>query len=451
MQTDSLMSTPQGLEYLYLDFDGFFASAEQTFNPRLREKPVGVVPLDVPGTGCIALSREAKAAGVPSGASVADARAACRDLVLVVARPDAYVRLHHRILAVIEDCLPIGTVRSIDELVCPIPVGRRENPEGLAAEIKQGLERAFGPALTCSIGMAQTELLAKIAAERDKPDGFTVLEPGAALDVIADMKLTDVPGISKGIGARLDKAGIENFSALYAMERKHMRALWGSIEGERFWNALHGYHYERPATHKRMFGHSRMLPPDWRSPEKISQCARQLLLSAARRLRRTNLAATRMTMSARAGGYRNGSNHHSNHHRWSDELAIEPMRDDLALQRELKTLLARFALRGQFTPRSISVTLHGLVEADAAQGDFFDWIGPSQDRLPGPDKSRREKLSAVLDDLRERHGASAASLGPVCAVPGGYLGGKIAFGRIPELADFTECATRDEDTHFCSI
>ncbi|MEE4199315.1 Y-family DNA polymerase [Erythrobacter sp.] len=448
---DSQQGLPLGLEHLYLDFDGFFASAEQTFNPGLRGKPVGVVPLDVPGTGCIALSREAKALGVPSGASIADARAARPDIVLVVARPDAYVRLHHRILAVIDDVLPIGKVRSIDEMMCPVPPERQDDPARLAHAIKRALAREFGPALTCSIGVAQTELLAKIAAERDKPDGFTVLPPGRALATIADIELTKVPGISKGISARLEKAGIADFSALYAMDRKHMRALWGSIEGERFWNALHGYPYERPATTKRMFGHSRMLPPDWRTPEMIAQCARQLLMSAARRLRRSDLAATRITMSARGGGYRNGVQYRTDNRRWSRELAIAPARDDLTLQRELRRLLAIFGEEVRFKPRSISVTLHGLVDADAPQGDLFAGLEETGTGGGTPGRRRGEKLSAVLDSLRERHGAAAASLGPVVSVPGGYLGGKIAFGRIPELSDFTECATEDGDTHFATV
>ena len=106
------------LRRLYLDFDSFFASAEQHFNPTLRGKALGVVPLDSPHTGCIAVSREAKARGVKGNMPIVEARQIIPDMIFVVARPDAYVRLHHRILATIETCLPIAKVRSIDELVC---------------------------------------------------------------------------------------------------------------------------------------------------------------------------------------------------------------------------------------------------------------------------------------------------------------------------------------------
>jgi len=55
------MRKPTGLERLYVDFDSFFASAEQHLQPHLRGRPIGVIPVDSEHTGLIAVSREAKA------------------------------------------------------------------------------------------------------------------------------------------------------------------------------------------------------------------------------------------------------------------------------------------------------------------------------------------------------------------------------------------------------
>lgn len=89
---DGLAATP-GISRLYLDFDNFFASAEQHFNGDLRGRPLGVVPLDSPHTSCIAVSREAKARGVKSGTEIRDARVILPDMIFVIARHGAYVRL----------------------------------------------------------------------------------------------------------------------------------------------------------------------------------------------------------------------------------------------------------------------------------------------------------------------------------------------------------------------
>ena len=85
------MRKPTGLERLYVDFDSFFASAEQHLRPHLRARPTGVIPVDSEHTGLIAVSREAKARGVKRGTLVHEARRQCPDLVLVTARHDAVI------------------------------------------------------------------------------------------------------------------------------------------------------------------------------------------------------------------------------------------------------------------------------------------------------------------------------------------------------------------------
>ncbi|MEL7256952.1 MAG: type VI secretion protein ImpB, partial [Pseudomonadota bacterium] len=100
------------------------------------------------------------------------------------------------------------------------------------------------------------------------------------------MPLRKLPGISNGIEARLTRAGVSDFTGLWRLAPKQARAIWGNVEGERFWNGLHGYHVQRLETKRSMFGHSRVLPQDWRGADKIETCARQLCMSASRRLRR---------------------------------------------------------------------------------------------------------------------------------------------------------------------
>ncbi len=438
--------------YLYLDFDSFFASAEQHFNAELRGKPVGVVPLDSPYTGCIAISREAKACGLKSNVSIKEARQTAPDMIFVVARPDAYVRLHHRVLEVIETCLPISKVRSIDELVCELVHSESEEPAALAQRIKRALAGAFSSGLTCSIGIASTELLAKIGAEMHKPDGFTFLRASELPERLDHLRLTKLPGISVGIEARLNAAQIRNFSSLWTLGPKHLRALWGNVEGERFWNSLHGQHVERPQTVKRMFGHSRMLPAEWRNPAKVHECARQLTLSASRRLRRANLKATRMTVSARKGRRGGESNQGRVLDRWSREFPFMPARDDHTLLTVLSDAMSRYKREVKFSPRSVSVMIHGLVQEEKLQGDLF---AQDNSQEPGNRQGRLtakwERLSDTVDQLRKTHGPSAANVGPKIDLPGGYLGAKIAFGRIPELADFGDAQTEDHATHFCSF
>src|SRR3954471_21041428 len=79
------------LRYLTIDFNSFFASVEQQERPELRGKPVGIVPVMAETTGCVAISLEAKAAGLQRNARVAEARLACPGIIIVEARPEVYI------------------------------------------------------------------------------------------------------------------------------------------------------------------------------------------------------------------------------------------------------------------------------------------------------------------------------------------------------------------------
>jgi len=439
------------IERLYLDFDSFFATAEQHFNAALRGRPVGVVPLDSPNTGCIAISREAKDCGLPGNATVKEARALIPDMIFVVARHDVYVRLHHRIVKTIEHCLPIAHVRSIDELVCHLLPSQAAEGHALAGRIKRALAEQFSEVLTCSIGMARTELIAKVAAELHKPDGFCLIRQAELPAALRRLPLRKIPGISDGLGRRLGAANVTSFEELWKLGPKQCRAIWHNIEGERFWKELHGIHAERAPTVKRMFGHSRMLPPDWRGSSRIATCARQLCLSAGRRLRRTDLLATKLTLGFRGGDARQNTGSAKVDTRWTQELPIAPARDDYAFLHGLGQALTRAEKTLAFRPRSESVTLHGLVEGGSTTGDLFDNHGvEAEGETPEEQRRKREELSDLMDTMRRRFGPHSVTLGPREELPGGYVGAKIAFGRIPELTDFNGEPVPDEQTHFCT-
>ncbi|MEK1888329.1 MAG: type VI secretion protein ImpB [Phyllobacterium sp.] len=414
------MRKPGHPEKLYLDFDSFFASAEQQLNPALHGRPVAVVPLDSPYTSVIAASREAKPFGIKTGTSVREARDKCPDIVFIEARPDVYVRLHKRILEVIECCLPIAAVRSIDEVACTLLESEARQAPALAARIKRSLRDEFGQVLTCSIGISFNELLAKIAAEMDKPDGFVVLDHTDLPGRLLGLGLRDLPGISKGMATRLAEAGVTDIAGLWALAPKHARAIWNSVEGERFIAALHGHAVEKPETVKRMFGHGRNLPPDWRVPQKVLQCARLLTMSAARRLRRSHFRAGALT-------YTVGTRRES---RVSLEKRFRPARDDHTFLNGLNELHEKFMMADEMHNIStVTVVLHELSDEEEASRDLFD-TGENR-----KERGQWERVSDVLDTIRVRHGSKALNLGPANG-PGNYIGSKIAFGRIPAAEDF---------------
>ncbi|MEM1086225.1 MAG: type VI secretion protein ImpB [Pseudomonadota bacterium] len=415
------MRQPTDIESLYLDFDGFFANAEKTLRPEFADRPVGVIPLHSEHTSLIARCYKAKAYGIKRGTRAKDAKDLCPNIALLVARHDDYVKLHHRILKVIDRFVPVKKVWSIDEMECELIGSERQRGEQIARDIKAALREEFGPHLTCSIGLAPNQFLAKVAAEMNKPDGLVVMPPEKLPGQLFDLALTDLPGISENMERRLRRANVNTVEELWSLSPKHARKIWNNVEGERMWAALRGYAVSRPETVRRMFGHGRILSADWRTPEKARDCLRLLTVKAARRLRREHYTAQCLSISLGLPDKR----------RWGRETQFFPARDDRTFLIEMDRLfqLGR-AATGAKTFRKVSVMLHGIAPEGQTSDDLFEQIEHRSKR------AKWETLTDVMDQLNARNGGCVVSLGITKDPPGGYAGAKIAFGRVPDLNDF---------------
>src|SRR5581483_1882073 len=212
------MRKAETIERMYLDFDGFFASVMQQAMPRLRGKPVGVIPFETSAansTIVIACSKEAKAAGCKNVMPVPEARKLCPDIVLIMQRPDLFRRAHNALLNEITCEVPIETVKSIDELACKLDKTTIADPRGLATRIKDRIRKNIGDQITCSMGFAANRLLAKIACKVDKPNGITVWHPKDMPEPLFALPLSYIPGVGSRMERRLNLANIHTIRDLY--------------------------------------------------------------------------------------------------------------------------------------------------------------------------------------------------------------------------------------------
>lgn len=416
------MRKPETIETLYLDFDGFFASVMQQAMPRLRGLPVGVIPFETSKaqyTTVIACSKEAKARGVSNVMRVREAQRICPDIVLVEQRPDLFRRAHNALLNEIRCVIPIDVIKSIDELACKLTPKDIADPRKLAADLKSRIAENIGPHITCSIGFAANRLLAKIACKMDKPNGVTIWNPEDMPGPLLPLPLTDISGVGSRMERRLFKAKIYTMEALLNTQPKQMRALWRNVNGERMWYALHGYDIKAEPTGRGMYGHGRVLPPEWRRLAKAYDCARLLLTKAARRMRRDGWYANKVMLwlDLRKGG-------------WVRDRTIPCANDDQAVLTALKAL---FREAWQEFPRRyeivrVGVTLLDLTPADSRQLDLL--LNDDEER------QRWERLTFSIDRLNKKFGKRVISIGPWAPPPGGHAGAKISYTRIPSGEDF---------------
>jgi DNA polymerase-4 len=211
----------------HLDMDAFYASVELRRRPELRGKPV-VVCGSGPRAVVTTASYEArKLAGIHSAMPAAVARRRLPDAVYL--RPDfpAYREASAQVMEVLRGNVEVVEVVGLDEayleltgLFSPKAVMRR-----IASEILVQTQ------LTCSVGISESRMLAKITSEIGKPRGLVVLSREEALQRFADESPGLIPGIGPKTVSRLESLGIRKLSDLRERGREELESTFGPRSG----------------------------------------------------------------------------------------------------------------------------------------------------------------------------------------------------------------------------
>jgi DNA polymerase-4 len=384
-------------------------------NPALRGKPVIVVQTPTDSAVAIAVSYAAKGFGIKTGTLVREARQLCPDVITVQANHPLYTDYHDRILKVVDTCMPVEKVCSIDEMACRLMGTERQVPVAreLALKIKRTLHDQLGECLTCSIGIAPNVFLGKVGSDLQKPDGLTVITKDNLPDVLLGLELQDIYGIGERMEQRLQRAGILTVAQLWNATPFQLRRVWGGINGVLFHQMLHGVDIQPPSSRfSKSIGHQHVLEPDLRSKKGAHHFAQHLLTKAAERLRRGDYYCRRLGLHLSWVGDLGG---------WWDEITFAETRDTGFLLARLEQLWLRVP---RTKPLSIGVVLLDLVPASHRQPDLF-----------AADNDRRQKLSPLVDRINDRYGRCSIGFGLFPSDVRAFKG-HAAFHRVPESWEF---------------
>jgi len=284
---------------LFIDFDSFYASVEQQDNLEYRGKPVIVVPVVSDYTCAIAASYQAKRLGVKTGTRVKTAKEKIPGLFVCGARPKRYVEVHNQIVEILSQHFKKIQVLSIDEMACEIDEDDDFDCEMIAALLKLDFQEKLGEHITCSIGVAKNVFLSKVAADMDKPNGFTALGQKAQ-EQLETLGLTDLPGIAEKMEARLNKSRIRTVEDLFNTEELKLKKAWGSVIGARWFHMIRGslqcdYGLSDNEIPK-SFGHTHVLPPNKRDDAGSFEVFEALLFKGLERLNKHRIGAKRVSI-----------------------------------------------------------------------------------------------------------------------------------------------------------
>lgn len=211
---------------LHMDLDAFFASVEQLDHPEWRGRPV-IVGGAPSGRGVVSTaSYEARTFGIHSAMPAAQAARLCPDAVWAKPRFKRYSQLSRAVREILGSVTPHIEPTSIDEAYLDVSPGQTgSHPVEIAERIRREVD---GLGLSCSLGVATGKTIAKIASDRDKPHGITVVWPGTEAAFLAPLPVGVLPGIGAQTAQRLLGAGIRTLGDLARLDPRTVETLAGS-------------------------------------------------------------------------------------------------------------------------------------------------------------------------------------------------------------------------------
>jgi DNA polymerase-4 len=375
---------------LHVDMDAFFVSVELLERPELRGKPVVVGGRRDQRGVVSAASYEARKFGIQSAIPLRTAARLCPDAVFLPVRHDLYVEYSDRIASILERYSPIVEMASVDEAYLDLSGTERLHgpPLGAAQKLHDAVRRETG--LPCSLGLASTRLVAKVASDQAKPHGLLWVPAGVEEAFLAPLPVRRIPGIGKVTEAGLKSLGIETVGQLAALPAEQLDRVFGQW-GAALYRKARGqdaYEFVIDAEPKSI-SHNRTFGADTADRELLGSTLSRLCQKAGKRLRDAGLWARTVTLTLRYAGFTTVTR---------AKTLREASNLDSVFLAELRSL---FEAHWTGKPlRLVGVALTGFSHE------------PGQMGLLDADRSeKRERLARATDRLRDRYGFGKVQLG----------------------------------------
>jgi DNA polymerase IV len=215
----------------HLDLDAFFAAVEELEDPTLRTKPL-VVGGDPQSRGVVATANYvARRFGIRSAMSSAEALRRCPDVVFARPRYPLYRQYSEAVWSAIREVVPRVEQVGIDEgyldlgTVVPTFTGARTVAEAVQTSVRAATS------LSCSLGVSTSKVVCKVASDRRKPGGITVVPPGKEARFLAPFPVRTLPGVGPKAEQRLATAGVKTVGDLAALADAELRVVLPGMIG----------------------------------------------------------------------------------------------------------------------------------------------------------------------------------------------------------------------------
>lgn len=390
---------PGASTILHADMDAFFASVELLRRPELRGKPV-IVGGDGRRGVVAAASYEARSFGIHSAMPSSRARRLCPHAVFLPGDHAHYRDISARVMAIFGSFTPKVEPLSLDEAFLDVTGARRLFGEGvdIGHRLRNAVFEAEG--LWCSVGVAPTKFLSKLASEAAKPaasrggpvpgSGVKVVAPGEELDFLRPMPAKALWGVGPKTLEKLERIGISTVAHLADTALEQLIAALGNAQGRHLHDLANGRDPRSVETGRatKSISHEETFATDRFGHDELKSEVVRLSDAVAGRVRRAGLTARTVTIKVRFGSFATITRSSTLERATSSRIEI---------LRAAEALLAGVDVSGGV--RLFGVGVAQLAAEGAHQLSIDDALGPDW-----------TSADAAIDAVRERFGDAA--IGP---------------------------------------
>ena len=397
------METTGTKTIFHVDMDAFFVSVEELSDPTLRGKAVVVGGRPNERGVVSAASYEARKFGVHSAMPLRTAYKLCPQAIFLDGHPDRYRECSEQVYKVLNSFTPKLEMASIDEAYLDMTGTERLHGHPLTAAHALHREMKEKTQLNCSVGIAASRLVAKVASDQAKPNGVLWILPGMEAAFLAPLDVRKLPGVGKVTEKKLHELGVKTVHDAAACEPGFLESHfgeWGRVLSEKARGVDAGGWYDadigensdpKSISHEHTFSH------DVSATEQLETTLARLSEMVGRRLREQKLHARTLQLKLRYSDFSTITRAHSLH---------QPTQLDSEIFSEIRELFRKNRTPG-FAIRLLGVHASGFEPADSPDANLqLDLLAEGGDN----NREKWQRALATADQLRDRFGESAVSM-----------------------------------------
>ncbi|MHA7986817.1 DNA polymerase IV [Rathayibacter sp. CAU 1779] len=294
-----------GATKLHVDMDAFYASVELLDRPELRGRPAIVGHAS--GRSVVSSATyEARRKGVRSAMPVSQALRLCPDAVILEPHFDKYAHYSRQVVDIFGDVTPLVEQVSIDEAFLDVAGAVRllGSPATIAAGIRRRVLEETG--LTCSVGVAGTKFMAKLASTKAKPDGMLVVPIADTLVFLHPLPIGALWGVGPATQETLHRYGLRTVGDVAATPLDVLRGWVGDASGVKLHQLANGIDPRgvEPVSREKSIGHEQTFELDVTDAAVLRRELLRLSAQVAARLRAHGLAARTVALKLRYADFR---------------------------------------------------------------------------------------------------------------------------------------------------